>query len=84
MLHTCGSMHPLCGGVKAAPRCSRQLPASCCEKCMISLCGAHVALLSLQCGELEAVLRQQQEARASLEGQLAGSRQRVKELQVWR
>ncbi|CAK0785940.1 hypothetical protein CVIRNUC_009153 [Coccomyxa viridis] len=35
-----------------------------------------------RCGELEALLRQQQEARASLEGQLAGSRQRVKELQV--
>ena len=36
----------------------------------------------MQCGELEAALRQQQEAYASLEGQLASSRQKVKELQV--
>ena len=45
---------------------------------------AHGAFLSLQCGLLSAALRQQQQARASLEGQLTGSRQRVKELQVWR
>ena len=36
----------------------------------------------MQCGELEAALRHQQEAYASLEGQLTSSRQKVKELQV--
>lgn len=38
--------------------------------------------LLLQCGELEAALRQQQQAYTELEGQLSGSRQRGKELQV--
>ena len=37
----------------------------------------------MQCGQLEAALRHQQEAYASLEGQLTSSRQKVKELQVY-
>ncbi len=36
----------------------------------------------LQCGELEAALRHQQQAYTELEGQLSGSRQKGKELQA--
>lgn len=36
----------------------------------------------MQCGELDAALRQQQQAYAELEGQLSGSRQKGKELQA--
>lgn len=36
----------------------------------------------MQCVELEAALRHQQEAYTELEGQLSGSRQKGKELQV--
>ncbi len=36
----------------------------------------------VQCAELEAALRRQQEAYTGLEGQLSGSRQKGKELQV--
>ena len=48
----------------------------------LSTVGQGMLGLLLQCGDLEAALRQQQQAYTELEGQLSGSRQKGKELQV--